>query len=29
METSVEGDVTLSALDPGKEELEVLGLYGL
>lgn len=29
METSVEGDVTLSALDPGREELEVLGLYGL
>lgn len=29
MGTSVEGNVTLSALDPGREELGVLGIYGL
>lgn len=29
MGTSVEYSATLSALDPGREELEVLGMYGL
>ena len=29
MGTSVEDSVTLSALDPRREGLEVLGMYGL